>query len=126
MRPASIQYSAGLPLNKKAVAMMANAQTSDQTMAVVTSFLELGIIVSTVAWLCQPSPVKSNGVTTLFFPCATRKLSAPEILQAFPSWFSTNDLQLKTLFPRAGGGRVRPKKLRAQPVFSLLRPLTEP
>ena len=46
MRPDSIQYSAGLPLNKKAVAMMmAIAQTSDQTMADVPSLLELGIIV---------------------------------------------------------------------------------
>jgi len=54
MRPDSIQYSAGLPLNKKAVAMMmAIAQTSDQTMADVPSLLELGIIVSTVAWLCH-------------------------------------------------------------------------
>jgi len=51
MRPDSIQYSAGLPLNKKAVAMMANAQTSDQTMTDVPSFLELDIIVSTVAWI---------------------------------------------------------------------------
>jgi hypothetical protein len=49
MRPASIQYSTGLPLNKKAAAMMAKAQTSDQTMADVASFLELGIIVRTVA-----------------------------------------------------------------------------
>ena len=76
MRPASIQYSDGLPLNKKAVAMMANAQTSDQTMADVASFLELGIIVSTVAWLCQPSPVKSIGAATLFFPCPTHRLGA--------------------------------------------------
>jgi hypothetical protein len=67
MRPASIQYSAGLPLNKKAAAMMANAQTSDQTMADVASFLELGIIVSTVARLCQPSPFKSIRATTLLF-----------------------------------------------------------
>ncbi len=51
MRPDSIQYSAGLPLNKKAVAMMANAQTSDQTMADVPSVLELDIIVSAVAWI---------------------------------------------------------------------------
>ncbi len=102
MRPASIQYSAGLPLNKKAAAMMANAQTSDQTMADVASFLESGIIVSTVAWLCQLSPVKSNRATTLFFPYSTHRLSAPEILQAFPSWFSTNDLKLTTLFPPGG------------------------
>jgi len=51
MRPDSIQYSAALPLNKKAVPMMANAQTSDQTMADVPTFLELDIIVSAVAWI---------------------------------------------------------------------------
>jgi hypothetical protein len=44
MRPASIQYSAGLPLNEKAVAMMAIAQTSDHTMGAVPSFLESGFI----------------------------------------------------------------------------------
>ena len=33
VRPASIQYSAGWPLNKKAEATMANAKTSDQRMA---------------------------------------------------------------------------------------------
>ncbi len=32
MRPASIQYRAGLPLNKKAEATMADAKTSDQRM----------------------------------------------------------------------------------------------
>jgi hypothetical protein len=53
MRPASIQYSAGLPLNKKAVAMMANAQTSDQTMADVPSLLELDVKVGTGAWICH-------------------------------------------------------------------------
>jgi hypothetical protein len=50
MRPASIQYSAGLPLNKKAVVMMANAQTSDKTMGDVPSFLELGFKVSILPW----------------------------------------------------------------------------
>jgi len=49
IRPVSIQYSAGLPLNKKAVATMANAQTSDQAMADLPYFLELGAIVGTVA-----------------------------------------------------------------------------
>jgi hypothetical protein len=33
VRPASIQYRAGWPLNKKAEATMANAKTSDQRMA---------------------------------------------------------------------------------------------
>src|SRR5712691_5663724 len=60
MRPASIQYRAGLPLNKKATAMMANAQTTDQTMGDATSFLEAGLIVNIVARLCRPSTVKSN------------------------------------------------------------------
>src|SRR5258708_12673089 len=55
MRPASIQYIAGLPLNKKAAAMIANAQTSDQTIADVPSFLELAIMVRIVAWLVMPS-----------------------------------------------------------------------
>jgi hypothetical protein len=32
VRPASIQYRAGLPLNKKAEATIANAKTSDQRM----------------------------------------------------------------------------------------------
>ena len=59
MRPDSIQYSAGLPLNRKAVAMIAIAQTSDQTMADVPSFLELGMILGTVARLCQLSLLKS-------------------------------------------------------------------
>jgi hypothetical protein len=40
MRPASIQYRAGLPLNRKAEATMANAKTSDQRMR----FLSLGFI----------------------------------------------------------------------------------
>ena len=39
MKPASIQSLAGLPLNKKAVAMKAQAQTSDQMMADVPGFL---------------------------------------------------------------------------------------
>jgi hypothetical protein len=43
-RAASIQSLTGLPLNKKAVAMMANAQTSDQIMSDVTCVLELGVI----------------------------------------------------------------------------------
>jgi hypothetical protein len=53
MRPASIPYSVGLPLNEKAVAMMANAQTSDQTMADLPNLLELDVIVGTGAWICQ-------------------------------------------------------------------------
>jgi hypothetical protein len=51
MRAASIQYPAGLPLNKKAAAMMANAQTNDQKTGSVPDFLELGFIVSILAWL---------------------------------------------------------------------------
>jgi len=61
MRPDSIQYSAGLPLNKKAVAMIAIAQASDQTMADVRSHLELDIIISTVAW--SGAPHVSEAVT---------------------------------------------------------------
>ena len=49
MRPVSIQSLAGLPLNKKAVAMIANAQTSDQTMGDVPSFLKSGFILPIVA-----------------------------------------------------------------------------
>ncbi len=114
--------------------MMANAQTSDQTMADVASFLELGAIVSTVAWLCQPSPVKSNGATTLFFPCSIRSLSAREVLQTLHSWFSSNDLQLKTdnslsagrlygltatELPGLYGKSERPGKLAVKPPLSL-------
>ncbi len=60
MRPASIQYRAVLPLNKKAAAMMANAQITDHTMGDATSFLEAGLIINIVARLCRPSRVKSN------------------------------------------------------------------
>jgi hypothetical protein len=60
IRPASIQYSAGLPLNKKAAAMMANAQTSDQTMAEVDDLLYLNIIITIITRLCRPSSAKAN------------------------------------------------------------------
>ena len=40
MRPASTQYREGLPLRKKAEAMMANAKTSDQ----IIGLLEVGFI----------------------------------------------------------------------------------
>jgi hypothetical protein len=43
-RTASIQSLTGLPLNKKAVAMRANAQTSDQTITGVRCVLELRVI----------------------------------------------------------------------------------
>jgi hypothetical protein len=43
-RADSIQSLAGLPLNKKAVAMKANAQTSDQIITGVRCVLELSVI----------------------------------------------------------------------------------
>ena len=49
VRPDSIQYRAGLPLNRKAEAIIASAKTSDQRMG----FLELVLIAKTVAWICR-------------------------------------------------------------------------
>ena len=58
VRPASIQYRAGLPLNRKAEAIIATAKTRDQRIG----FLELVLIAKTVAWICRPkaSAVKSE------------------------------------------------------------------
>ena len=47
VRPASIQYRAGLPLNRKAEAIIASAKTSDQRMG----FWEFVLIDKTVAWI---------------------------------------------------------------------------
>ena len=58
VRPASIQYRAGLSLNRKAEAIIATAKTRDQKIG----FLELVLIAKTVAWICRPkaSAVKSE------------------------------------------------------------------
>src|SRR5882762_5066933 len=110
MRPTSIQYSAGWPLNKKAAAMMANAQTSDQTMADVASFLESGIIVNTVVWLCQPSPFKSNGATTLLFLVRHAGSARPRFFRLSHLGFQrmTYNRKLTTLFPPDDCNRVTP------------------
>jgi hypothetical protein len=49
VRPASIQYRAVLPLNRKAEAIIATAKTRDQRMGL----LELVLIAKTVAWICR-------------------------------------------------------------------------
>ena len=48
---ASIQCSAGFPLNKKAVTMMAEAQRSDQITGHILGFLESGCMTRIVALL---------------------------------------------------------------------------
>jgi hypothetical protein len=61
MRAASTQSLAGLALNKKAAAMMAKAQTSDQKMGEVASFLELGFTVNMLAGFVGQAQTNGTG-----------------------------------------------------------------
>jgi hypothetical protein len=95
MSPDSIQYSSVLPFNKKAVAMMAIAQTSDHTMADVRSFLELGFILGILA----------------------RPRSAAFALNAAGSAFSGQPVEVQNgethfLLPRKRISRSTPTKIR--------------